>query len=132
MFLSHHYYSRRHRVVLLLLLLLLLLLMVVGTVSSEGLPPGWQEVHAEGQVYYWCVVSLSFDCLEKSSRFRLLLLCFLSSNRVIRCVYDNTNNELYWIIGGREEDPSSFSSFSSSSSSSSSSFRWYSSWKKDV
>ena len=64
-------------------------------------------------MYYWCVVSLSFDCLEKSSRFRLLLLCFLSSNRVIRCVYDNTNNELYWIIGGREEDPSSFSSFSS-------------------
>ena len=28
-------------------------IMVVGTVSSAGLPPGWQEVHAEGQVYYW-------------------------------------------------------------------------------
>ena len=27
--------------------------MVQGTVSSVGLPPGWQEVHAEGKVYYW-------------------------------------------------------------------------------
>ena len=27
--------------------------MVQGTVSSAGLPPGWQEVHAEGKVYYW-------------------------------------------------------------------------------
>ena len=24
-----------------------------GTVSSVGLPPGWQEVRAEGKVYYW-------------------------------------------------------------------------------
>jgi len=34
--------------------------MVVGTVSSAGLPPGWQEVHAEGQVYYWCVCLFFF------------------------------------------------------------------------
>ena len=27
--------------------------MVQGTVSSVGLPPGWQEVRAEGKVYYW-------------------------------------------------------------------------------
>ena len=27
--------------------------MVQGTVSSVGLPAGWQEVHAEGKVYYW-------------------------------------------------------------------------------
>ena len=47
------------------------------------------------------------------------------------CVCDDTTNALYWIVGGREEDPSSFSSFSFSSSSS---FRCYcsSSWKKDV
>jgi len=38
--------------------------MVVGTVSSAGLPPGWQEVHAEGQVYYWC----AFVCLFVSAR----------------------------------------------------------------
>ena len=31
--------------------------MVVGTVSSEGLPPGWQEVHAEGR----CTTGASFD-----------------------------------------------------------------------
>jgi hypothetical protein len=34
--------------------------MVVGTVSSAGLPPGWQEVQAEGQVYYWCVCLFFF------------------------------------------------------------------------
>ena len=27
--------------------------MVQGTVSSAGLPPPWQEVHAEGLTYYW-------------------------------------------------------------------------------
>jgi len=27
--------------------------MVQGTVSSIGLPPGWQEVRAEGKIYYW-------------------------------------------------------------------------------
>ena len=51
MLLLYHYYYRRNRVIV-------IIIMVVGTVSSEGLPPGWQEVHAEGQVYYWCVVSL--------------------------------------------------------------------------
>ena len=27
--------------------------MVQGTCSSAGLPPPWQEVHAEGLTYYW-------------------------------------------------------------------------------
>ena len=42
--------------------------MVVGTVSSAGLPPGWQEVHAEGQVYYWCVLCV-FSCLRAPTFF---------------------------------------------------------------
>ena len=45
--------------------------MVVGTVSSAGLPPGWQEVHAEGQVYYWCVVVCLFVSCARADFFFL-------------------------------------------------------------
>ena len=31
--------------------------MVQGTCSSAGLPPDWQEVHAEGLTYYWNTVT---------------------------------------------------------------------------